>query len=639
LDDAELERLAARVDALEREVAQLRYGIAAPQPATPPVTQRIVTQTAAPLPAATQAKRRDVESVVGGRGLLYAGALLVLLGVSSFLKIAFDRGWIGPPMRVALGLIAGAALIAFASALRKRLHPYFADSLAGLGAAICYLCLYAAGAMFHILPPAVVAVGAIAITVALGVLAYGQNRQPLAFFGIIGGLMVPILLDGGGSDSLLFYAYLAALSSAAVVLGELRGWRALPLVALCGTVLYWLAFSFEGDANKFAERLVVGIVLYVLFASTMLLAWRRREVIDGWRIAIASVNGAWFFFGISALAQGHDTILAIVFLGIAALHVLAGRFLVQRQQYWLAVMALAFAIPPVCDAFSSHAPAAVVSTAIHLAWIVEATIVGILGARRNDRVLVVLAGTLFATAIVSTGLAYGLDDLKTLLNDRFISLVAAAGGIGLVRRELAARGLGGSVRVLGKIVIDCPVRDHDGSRTDRQCRAAELQLRGRQRCDFDCVGAVRRRANRLRHPHSRGSLALGRPRLARTHRAKGSPVRSHAVRHRLPRRFGTRAWRDHARYGVLLPNAPARDALTKASKRVRARLRIRGCDRAARRLSRRSTGSMRSLERAPTRLRSASTSARFPDGGRTARRTPRQSSRRGRAESGSSARR
>ncbi|HTA38554.1 MAG TPA: DUF2339 domain-containing protein, partial [Candidatus Acidoferrales bacterium] len=135
MDDAELSRLAARVDALEREVAQLRYGIGtpAPPPAPTPTTQRIVPNVApaAPAPAtpaaAAAAPRSDVESIVGGRGLLYAGAFLILLGVASFLKIAFDRGWIGPPMRVALGLIAGAVLIGIATALRKRLHPIFAD--------------------------------------------------------------------------------------------------------------------------------------------------------------------------------------------------------------------------------------------------------------------------------------------------------------------------------------------------------------------------------------------------------------------------------------------------------------------------------------------------------------------------------
>ena len=351
MDDAELNRLAARVDALEREVAQLRYGIgpsaaASPPPAPAPVTQRIVpaiqpvatappptVQAVAPIP-----HRNDVESIVGGRGLLYAGAFLILLGVASFLKIAFDRGWIGPPMRVALGLIAGAALIGVATALRKRLHPIFADAIVGLGAAIAYLSLYAGGSMFHLLPITAVAFGTIVVTAALCVLAYWQNRQPLAFVGIAGGVIAPLLF-GENSNDLLLYVYLAVLSSASIVLSELRGWRALPIVSLVGSALYWVFLSFDGTQHNFVERIVVGIVLYALFAASMLLAWRKQQPIDAWRITIAALNAVWFFCGIAALGEGHAAVLAIVFLAVAAAHLIAGRSLAQRQQYWLATIA------------------------------------------------------------------------------------------------------------------------------------------------------------------------------------------------------------------------------------------------------------------------------------------------------------
>jgi uncharacterized membrane protein len=470
VDEAEFERLSARVDALEREVTQLRYGIGAPAaaaaPPAPPasVTQRVVAQPpAAPAQAApTQAapapalrERHDVESMVGGRGLLYAGGLLILIGVASFLKIAFDRGWIGPPMRVALGLIAGAAVIGVASSMRKRLNPYFADGLVGIGAAIAYLSLYASGSMFHLLPVTAVSLGTIVVTATVCLLAYRQDRQPLAFFGIFGGIVAPLLMGGDGTDSIFLYTYLAVLSAGAMALGELRGWRAVPMVALVGSTLYWLLFSVDGDTHKLAERVTVGIVLYALFASTMILAWRKREAPDAWRIALASANAVWFFVGIAALAQGHDTILALVFLGVAAAHLLAGWGLKQRQQYWLATIAISFAIPPVCYSFSSIAPPQVVAGATHLAWIVEATLVGVLGVRWKDRVLAVLSGALFATAIIHTIALYGVSDLNTLFNDRFISLIASAFAIGYVRRCLRAAGMAGD-KLLGvvRIAID-----------------------------------------------------------------------------------------------------------------------------------------------------------------------------------------
>lgn len=222
-----------------------------------------------------------------------------------------------------------------------------------------------------------------------------------------------------------------------------------------GSALYWVFLFFDGNEHSFSERLIVGIVLYGLFATSMLLAWRRKQPIDAWRITIAALNAVWFFAGIAALAEGHAAILAGVFLAVAAGHLIAGRSMGQRQQYWLATIALSFAIPPICASFAPFVAAEPLSLAMHVAWVVEATLVGVLGARWNDRVMIVLSGALFATVVLHTTFLYGLDDMKSLINDRFISLIAAAIGIGIVRRELTARDVSSvQFRGFAKVAID-----------------------------------------------------------------------------------------------------------------------------------------------------------------------------------------
>ncbi|MGA8535272.1 MAG: DUF2339 domain-containing protein [Candidatus Tumulicola sp.] len=445
MHDSNLEGLIARVDALERDVAQLRSGIAAtpPAPAVPPAAAIRPAPAVPPPPAARLVQARDVESIVGGRGLLYVGAFLIVVGVASFLKIAFDRGWIGPGMRVALGIVAGVILITGGDSLRKRLHPYFADTLIGLGAAIEYLSLYGAGAMFSLLPLPVVALGMIVVTGTLCVLAYRDDRQPLAHFGIVGGLLTPTLLGSQSPDLLVLFTYLAVLSAGAIALGELQNWRAVPIVALVGTAIYWLGFSLDGGGSHQAigERLTIALILYALFASTTIVAWRRRVPIDGWRIAAAAINATWFFLGISALAFDHRALLAVVLLAVAAAHVAAGAIAKQRPQFWLATIALSFAIPPICYSFASLLPGEVVAGAMHVAWVVEATLVGVFGSRWKDRVLVALAGALFVAVIVHALIMYDQSNFRFLLNERFISLLAAAIGLAIVRRALAAGGM------------------------------------------------------------------------------------------------------------------------------------------------------------------------------------------------------
>lgn len=468
MHESELEQLTARVDALEREVAQLRYGIGAPAgpapsvpPSAPPVTHAAVTATPAPAPSAVPAgsappRRSDLESIVGGRGLLFVGAFLVLIGVASFLKIAFDRGWVGPPMRVAIGLIAGAALVAIANAVRKRIPPLFADALVGIGAAVLYLSLYGAGALFSLVPLAVAALGMVVVTATICILAYRDHRQPLAHFGIVGGMISPLLLGGNPPDRLELFAYMAVLSTGAIALGDLRNWRAVPIVALIGTAFYWFVFSLLIDPGpSTGVSLAMALVFYALFASTMLIAWRRNQPVDGWRIAVTAINAVWFFFGITALSNVNVTVLAIVFLAVAALHTLAGLRLHQRPQFWFATIALSFAIPPIGHSFSSLARPAVISTGIHLVWALEATSIGVLGARWHDRGLLVLSGAIFATVVLGTLGVYVVPPANLVFNQRFLSLIAVAIGLAVVRRITIANGLAaGRGWWIAKVAID-----------------------------------------------------------------------------------------------------------------------------------------------------------------------------------------
>jgi uncharacterized membrane protein len=459
-DDSDVERLTARVDALEREVALLR-GAAPYQAAPAPEAASVIatpapTPVVEPMPAPAPRKRRDVESFVGGRGLLWVGAFLVVLGVAFFLEIAFSRGWIGPSMRVAMGILGGVALIAVGNSQRKRIPAYFADAIIGMGAAIAYLALYAAGAMFSLLPIAAVTAGMIVVTGTIGVLAYRENRQPLAMFGLVGGLLTPFMLGDVEPSRLLLFGYLGVLAAGAIALGELRNWRAVPIVSLIGTIPFWALYTIGtfGEAS-FRDELIVAVVLYALFASTLFLAWRKNEAPDGWRIAVAAINSAWFFIGLSTMGSGHDTTLAIVFLAIAALHLIAGARSKQRVQFWLATIALTFALPWIAGSFGTVASALVVATALHVAWIVEATLVGLLGARWNDRVLVVLAGAVFATVVLLT-LVMGRPEAWPLaVNEFFVSLIGCAAGVALVRRELHARlTMNRFATAFGKILVD-----------------------------------------------------------------------------------------------------------------------------------------------------------------------------------------
>src|SRR5690606_35444873 len=86
------------------------------------------------------------------RWLLYAGVAILLVGVSFFLKYAFDNEWISPAMRVLVGVLAGLALSAAGWRIARTLEN-FGLALTGVGLATLYLSIYAAFALYALIGP------------------------------------------------------------------------------------------------------------------------------------------------------------------------------------------------------------------------------------------------------------------------------------------------------------------------------------------------------------------------------------------------------------------------------------------------------------------------------------------------------
>src|SRR5438270_6710579 len=53
----------------------------------------------------------NLESRIGSHWLNRIGIAALLIGISYFLKFAFDNNWIGPAGRVTIGLLAGIAVV------------------------------------------------------------------------------------------------------------------------------------------------------------------------------------------------------------------------------------------------------------------------------------------------------------------------------------------------------------------------------------------------------------------------------------------------------------------------------------------------------------------------------------------------
>jgi uncharacterized membrane protein len=200
MDDiqAEIRELTRLVRELLARVARLEQvtGIAAP-PVAPPDAgseervprMEIVSQARGPgLPPAPEPRRSDLESRIGSHWLNRIGIAALLIGVSYFLKYAFESNWIGPAGQIIIGLIAGLAVVMWSEWFRARGYQAFSYSLKAVGVGALYLSLWAAFQVYRLVPVGTAFAAMVIITAATAGLALVQDAEILAAFALAGGL-------------------------------------------------------------------------------------------------------------------------------------------------------------------------------------------------------------------------------------------------------------------------------------------------------------------------------------------------------------------------------------------------------------------------------------------------------------------
>jgi uncharacterized membrane protein len=223
----DLAALSARVETLERQLAELRSS--APRRfRQPPTPRQTSTPTAdpPPLPGFTRHLPKvdgSLENRIGAQLFSRIGIVALLIATTLFLKWAIDNHYIGPIGRILAGLIAGAGVIVWSERFRRQNFLAFSYALKAIGSGALYLSLWAAFQLYHLLP-ATVALGAmILITAWNAYMAWSQNSEILAAYALAGGYATPLLLSTGGNHEIFLFTYILAIDVATVVLASNPG--------------------------------------------------------------------------------------------------------------------------------------------------------------------------------------------------------------------------------------------------------------------------------------------------------------------------------------------------------------------------------------------------------------------------------
>jgi len=270
-----VEDLEAAVRELTSELARMR-GV---RREAPPTASASASRPAPPeqhrsnwLPANV-----DFESLIGRYGTLILATIAALAAVGLFLGWAIDRGYLGPPQRIALGLITAAGLAVGGIRLRKT-ERSFGASLLGLSLAITLVCAWGAGPALSIVPAWVAFLLASISSIVLASFAHAEDDEPLWCVGFSGAAIAPFVTANGRSNLFLLAGYGLLILATSGYAMNARRWLVASRLFLLASLGYTsaLAVGYErlyGPLLAMAFPLGVGVSAVIPWTH----GWGRRE--------------------------------------------------------------------------------------------------------------------------------------------------------------------------------------------------------------------------------------------------------------------------------------------------------------------------------------------------------------------------
>jgi uncharacterized membrane protein len=380
----------------------------------------------------------NLETRIASQWFNRIGITAMLIGVSYFLKLAFDNNWIGPTGRVTIGFLVGIAVLVWSERFRSRGYPTFSYSLKAVGIGTLYLSLWAAFQVYNLIPSGVAFAMMFAVTAATGVMAVAQNAQILAAYAIAGGFSTPALLSTGQNREIALFAYVAILDFAALALVAFKPWRRLLTMSYAGTILLYLAWylRFYGRA-QFGITLAFATLFFVIFAAAPLVTAHLENENPLFAFIppiIALVNAGVYFLQAYVMIEEIDkTYMAWFALALAAIYILLSRRIHSRNQETSKSEILYFLHLAIAIGFITIAiPIRLDAHWITIGWFVEAGVLLFVGSRVKSDFLNVLA---LIALILGVGRLLFIDNFSTtqlFFNVRIATYAVAVAVLGAV---------------------------------------------------------------------------------------------------------------------------------------------------------------------------------------------------------------
>ncbi len=243
-----------------------------PQPPRPP---------APPVPT-RKTPSFDWEGLVGVKLFSWIAGVALLLAAVFFLRYSIDRGWLMPPVRMAIGILVGIGLLVLCELKTARRYPVTANAMDASAIAILFSTFFAARALWNLIDVVPAFVLMVLVTAVAVLLSIRRDSMFIALLGLVGGFATPALLSTGENRPISLFSYLLLLNAGLAWVATKKKWPLLTTLSLVVTTLYqWTWVMKFLTASQFP--IAVGIFLvFPILAFVALAIGQAEKPQKGW---------------------------------------------------------------------------------------------------------------------------------------------------------------------------------------------------------------------------------------------------------------------------------------------------------------------------------------------------------------------
>jgi hypothetical protein len=254
-------------------------------------------------------KNPDLEKFIGENLINKIGILILVLGISYFVKFAIDKDWINEPARVGIGVLAGSLILVLAHKLQKKYSSFSSVLVAG-AIAVFYFTIAIAFHEYKLFNQTVAFIIMVLITAFSCLISLSYNRMELAILSLIGGFSVPFMISTGSGNYVVLFSYIAILDIGILALAYFKKWHLVNTLAFIFTNLLfggWLLSEINAEGPYYLGALIFAFIFYLIFVITNIINnIKTKGAFSKPQLALLAINSFVFYgFGMLVLSNYH----------------------------------------------------------------------------------------------------------------------------------------------------------------------------------------------------------------------------------------------------------------------------------------------------------------------------------------------